>query len=124
GVRGPDHRLHYGDRSNALPVAGAKRHRQLRQDRPTAAGPGRTDRLRPGQGPAVRRRIGDTLRVLQGTAHGAARGRGLATEEEMRDEGGRVLSTQYSVVSSKISAADNYVLSTRYSHPLILHRSL
>ena len=65
--------LHYGDRSNALPAAAAERHRQLRQDRPAAAGPGRVDRLRPGQGAPVRRSVGDALRVLQGTAHGAAR---------------------------------------------------
>ena len=51
GVRGSDHRLHHGDRSNSLPVAGAERHRQLRQDRPAAAGPHRVERLRPGQAP-------------------------------------------------------------------------
>ena len=55
GIRGPDHRLHHGDRPDALPAAGAERHRQLRQDRPAAAGPGRVDRLRPGQGAPVRR---------------------------------------------------------------------
>ena len=31
----------------------------------------RADRLRPGQGPAVRRPVGHALRVLQGTGHGA-----------------------------------------------------
>ena len=86
GVRGPDHRVHHGDRSNALPAAGAERHRQLRQDRPAAAGPGRADRLRPGQGTPVRRTVGDALRVLQGTAHGAARGGGPATVGGPSDE--------------------------------------
>ena len=44
------------------------------------------------------------------------------------DEGGRVLSTQYSVlstqytvVSSKSSTADNCVLGTRYLFPLVPH---
>ena len=78
GVRGPDHRVHHGDRSNALPAAGAERHRQLRQDRPAPAGPGRTYRLRFRKGTPVRRTVGDALRVLQGAAHGAARGRDLA----------------------------------------------
>ena len=37
-IRGPDHRVHDGDRSNARALAAAERHRQLRQDRPAAAG--------------------------------------------------------------------------------------
>ena len=37
-VRGPDHRLHHGDRSNPVPAAAAERHGQLREDRPAAAG--------------------------------------------------------------------------------------
>ena len=50
-----------------------------REDRPAAAGPRRANRLRSGQGPIVRRFVGRPLRVLQGTAHGTARRRGLAT---------------------------------------------
>ena len=65
-----------GQTLSLLPAA--ERHRQLRQDRPAAAGPGRTDRLRFGKGTPVRRTVGDALRVLQGAAHGAARGRDLA----------------------------------------------
>ena len=38
GVRGADHRVHHGDRTDALFAAAGERHRQLRQDRPTAAG--------------------------------------------------------------------------------------
>ena len=87
GVRGPDHRLHHGDRPDALPAAAAERHRQLRQDRPAAAGPDRADRLRPGQGPAVRRPVGHALRVLQGTAHGAARRGGPATASPALPQG-------------------------------------
>ena len=58
GVRGPHHRLHHGHRSNPRPAAAAERHGQLRQDRPAAAGPHRTDRLRPRQGSLVRRPVG------------------------------------------------------------------
>ena len=86
GVRGPDHRVHHGDRSDARPVAAAERHRQLRQDRPAAAGPHRADRLRPGQGPAVRRPVGHAVRVLQGTAHGAACGGSPATVGRAADK--------------------------------------
>ncbi len=107
GVRGPDHRVHHGDRPDALPAAAAERHRQLREDRPAAAGPGRVDRLRPGQGPAVRRAVGDALRVLQGTAHGTARGGSAATEEgmkkRMRDEGGQGVASLSSLIPHLLS---------------------
>ena len=67
-----------GTGSDARPAAAAERHRQLRQDRPAAAGPDRADRLRSRQGSLVRRPVGRRLRVLQGTAHGAERREGLA----------------------------------------------
>ncbi len=56
--------LHHGDRSDARPLAAAERHRQLREDRPAAAGPDRADGLRPGQGAPLRRPVGHALRVL------------------------------------------------------------
>ena len=68
-VRGPHHRVHHGDRSDPLPAASAERHGQLREDHPAAPGPDRADRLRPRQGPPVRRSLGHPLCVLQGTAH-------------------------------------------------------
>ena len=58
GVRGPHQRLHHGDRADPGPAAAAERHGQLREDRPAAAGADRADRLRPGQGPPVRRPVG------------------------------------------------------------------
>ena len=62
-----------GTGSDPRPAAAAERHGQLREDRPAAAGADRADRLRPRQGPPVRRPVGDALRVLQGAADGAAR---------------------------------------------------
>ena len=62
-----------------LSPAAAERHRQLREDRPAAAGPHRAGRLRPRQGPPVRRPVGGPVRVLQGAADGPERRGGLAT---------------------------------------------
>ena len=62
-----------GTGANPGPAAAAERHRQLRQDRPAAAGPHRADRLRSRQGAPVRRPVGRALRLLQGAAHRAAR---------------------------------------------------
>ena len=70
-VRGPNHGLHHGDRSNPGPAAAAERHGQFREDRPAAAGPDRTDRLRSRQGPLVRRIVGRPIRLLQGAAQRA-----------------------------------------------------
>ena len=67
-----------------------ERYRQLREDRTEATGPGRVDRLRPGQVPAVRRAVCDTFRVLQGTAHGTARGGDPATGGGPSDENCRL----------------------------------
>ena len=62
-----------GTGPDPVAAAAAERHGQLREDRPAAAGPHRADRLRPGQGPPVRRPLGHPLRVLQGAGDGAAR---------------------------------------------------
>ena len=62
-----------GTGPDPVAAAAAERHGQLREDRPAAAGPRRADRLRPGQGPPVRRPLRHSLRVLQGAGDGAAR---------------------------------------------------
>ena len=49
-LSGPHHRLHDGDRPNALSAAAAKCHGQFREDCAAAARPHRTERLRSGQG--------------------------------------------------------------------------
>ncbi len=72
-VRGPYHRLHHGDRPDAGPAAPAECHRELRQDRPAAAGPHRADRLRSGHAAPLRGPVGRALRLLQGEARGPAR---------------------------------------------------
>ena len=60
-IRGPDHRLHHGHRTNPLAPAAPERHRQLREDRPAPAGAHRVHRLRPRQGARVPRACRSSL---------------------------------------------------------------
>ena len=63
----------YGTGSDAGPPPAPERDGELRQGRPAAPGPDRAGGLRPGRRHALRRAVGDAVRVLQGSPDGSER---------------------------------------------------